>query len=507
MRHLTRDIIVVLLLATGPAWADDFCDPPIPDVRCYEDAPGDTFLRRTCTPADWPVNPGRHPDLLGVRIGRWCVYDPDISLFDGEFHIDCVYFRLDLLLDGLMNPSGPCRYDALWGFWEFFDPLLYGPNPLLGHMEFIADLNLNTIGAIGETDRNQDYWLCNVGRFGFRAFPRSPSRTAVRFQEAFYPFFTHPQTQWNGNEMVLHLGGRVSTGGPTITDIEKLVGDDDDLFEAGETWILHGSFLCRAPADIGGTGMYCPGTQLMFSHSVEADETTVSLVFPLIQDPATFDNEPDNEFSVWEILWTMQQIGLSVPSADPIVDAVFEEWGGQDPLVYLDPQWWYWHLMLSTCYTLPPAEGQPFAWTDYAEWWGPVPDNRAGDLTGDGVVDADDAADFASAIVERDGDPIYDADGDSTNGSLTIPNYPMNFSLYDKDYSGVVDCHDRPLPGWADLDFDSDVDLADFQVFAGCLGGPGAFGTPGCHGADLECDGDVDLVDFALFQQQFSSSE
>jgi len=102
--------------------------------------------------------------------------------------------------------------------------------------------------------------------------------------------------------------------------------------------------------------------------------------------------------------------------------------------------------------------------------------------------------------------------GDAADGSLTIPNYPKNFCIYDRNYSGVVDACDHPLtpdcPG--DMDGDGDVDFADAEVFLSCLNGPDVTTPPpGCDPADFETadldeDGDADLADFAAFQRFFT---
>ena len=61
-----------------------------------------------------------------------------------------------------------------------------------------------------------------------------------------------------------------------------------------------------------------------------------------------------------------------------------------------------------------------------------------------------------------------------------------------------------------DFDADCDVDIADFHVFSGCLGGAGCTEPPsGCDpldfdAADLDSDDDVDLADLALFQGCFT---
>lgn len=73
----------------------------------------------------------------------------------------------------------------------------------------------------------------------------------------------------------------------------------------------------------------------------------------------------------------------------------------------------------------------------------------------------------------------------------------------DCDGSGVPDeC--EPIYG-ADFDADFDVDLADYQVWHGCVTGPG--GGPiglACQDGDFDCDLDVDLKDFATVQLVFT---
>ncbi len=56
-----------------------------------------------------------------------------------------------------------------------------------------------------------------------------------------------------------------------------------------------------------------------------------------------------------------------------------------------------------------------------------------------------------------------------------------------------------------DLNGDGRVDAADFEAFSLCLGGPGVAPPTGCEGADLDLDTDADLADAAAFQGQFGA--
>lgn len=58
------------------------------------------------------------------------------------------------------------------------------------------------------------------------------------------------------------------------------------------------------------------------------------------------------------------------------------------------------------------------------------------------------------------------------------------------------------LPG--NCDGDEDVDMDDFELFVGCMGGPDVPLGAGCNCDDLDGDNDVDVCDFAAFQRAFT---
>jgi hypothetical protein len=98
---------------------------------------------------------------------------------------------------------------------------------------------------------------------------------------------------------------------------------------------------------------------------------------------------------------------------------------------------------------------------------------------------------------------IGDLDGDQ------MPDLAVVGSNFTNNVSVLL--NQSPTPG--DMDGDDDVDLNDFALFEGCMGGPGVTTPlPGCDPADFEradlqgSDGDVDLRDCALFQQRFRGS-
>ncbi len=59
-----------------------------------------------------------------------------------------------------------------------------------------------------------------------------------------------------------------------------------------------------------------------------------------------------------------------------------------------------------------------------------------------------------------------------------------------------------------DLDHNTYVDAADFQLLSGCLSGSGVAhdGSETCQEADIDYDGDVDMVDFGAMQECFTGT-
>jgi len=56
-----------------------------------------------------------------------------------------------------------------------------------------------------------------------------------------------------------------------------------------------------------------------------------------------------------------------------------------------------------------------------------------------------------------------------------------------------------------DAEFDEDIDLSDYALFADCMTGPGPVDRLcDCRFLDIDYDGDVDLADFARFQNGFT---
>ncbi|MBN1490036.1 MAG: hypothetical protein JXA69_08975 [Phycisphaerae bacterium] len=131
-------------------------------------------------------------------------------------------------------------------------------------------------------------------------------------------------------------------------------------------------------------------------------------------------------------------------------------------------------------------------------------------------------ADFArtSIRVSTAGFPAEPADGTAVTDAAGVPGstdsfvheglspgimyYYAAFTCDSDGYysSGITSSTQLTL---ADIDGDSDVDLADFALFSICFNGPNRLPLwTFCGETDLDTDGDVDLVDFAAFSVCFN---
>jgi len=113
-----------------------------------------------------------------------------------------------------------------------------------------------------------------------------------------------------------------------------------------------------------------------------------------------------------------------------------------------------------------------------------------GDVDGDGAVSEADVALVQQALGTQNGDPGFniraDIDGDDRVTFVDLGLVRLNMVTN------------------GDLDYDGDVDLADYAAFQACLTGPvGGLVGPECGPVDFDRNGDIDLADFAVFQAVF----
>ncbi len=142
------------------------------------------------------------------------------------------------------------------------------------------------------------------------------------------------------------------------------------------------------------------------------------------------------------------------------------------------------------------------------------------------IVDSEDSLDLAAGTNPFIGQPpacglhhlatlnfVALADGAGCNYIYFRDHFPPT-CLVDEESNRLLPerLSTPPAVSAVDFDADCDVDIVDFDVFSGCLGGAGLTEPPvGCDpqhfaAADLDGDDDVDLADLALFQQQFTGS-
>lgn len=462
----------------------------------------DVAIRRSDPGANGAIDPVAHrpPDLLACIIGSWEPDDAHADPFSGEWEEDGEFFRLDLRLDGLINPPG-----TLGG--EFpFDPFRYGPNPVFGYVEIDMDEDEKTGG---ETAVPELRYLGNVARVG--GVPRGgrfDDRVALGAEAFDHTLSTKPYVDRSGEEFHLALHGW------QISTIDR--SDPSDLvFGPGETWVVTGWLLHRAhgyepfsyACCTGAAGSYEPEVRLRFQHDVEKDRTTITLVYPLTNEASAammgsafvepLDPDAANQNSVLEALNELA-FAATFPLPEWRIDPDFpliERWKDKNPNSFLEPDDWRVTVLVGTSYTEPDQDAF-FVWTDL------FPNVVVGDFNGDGCLTHSDLEAFDEFRLENDGVAGRDEDG-ILNGSVDLLDFGPNFSVFDLNYDGVVDEADRLLIGpirvAPDLDRDGDVDQTDFGLLQACLGRPVSM-SPDCHDADFDDDDDVDAADLNILR-------
>lgn len=468
-----------------------------------QDTAGDAALRRTDNGADGLINPaGVLPDLLALTYGRWQPFSPAASLYDGEYLDDSAanFFRVDLELAGCINPPGSLGISG-----DPYDPYLFGPSPLYGHVEFDVDQNPDSGGELGGTASLR--YMANAARFG--SLPSGDDddfpidRVVTLGTQIDFDFNTVPQYERSGADFTLVLCGCFV---PTVVSEG---GDGDALFEPGETWIVSGRFFERfqgfrtASVLFGGSdfGLWDPVVKLRFSHSLATDITTVSLVVPLNQagagqmagvaaQPADFNVA--NQTSLTEAI---RDLAMQPSSISGAVRTLALPWKSAIPSDYFDASDWDATVALGTAYLEP--DSSLYAWTDIGF------NDILGDFDSANGIEAKDRTELESYIYDVDATSI-DADGQQ-NGCVELAPFGPNFSMYDTNYDGRISNADWP-PGKADVNADTIVDVLDLldflDAFSICDGAPGPCYVNGVN-TDFDLSATVDIIDFLDFVDAF----
>ncbi len=445
------------------------------------------------------------PELQTIKIGLWQPTMPDVDRFAGQWSLMGHFVRLDLAFDGWLNPPGP-----IWVENDgFSNPTMYGPNPLLGFVELDVDHNFNTGGHLTALPSR---YLGAVGRFGGRLSGPGPygERMAIGGADLDANFGSQPHVERSGEEFHLALLGE------ELSELIIRVGNDDPIFDRGETWELRGTFLHRAhgyePCGFGspqGIGVYEPFVALLFQHLTTSDTTIVSLVYklnntagaslngPVIGSPPNNSSALDQS-SVLEAITNLSEVaGTALPGCMNLPQwALLAGWVNQTmPAEYLDPRIWHVNALFGTVASAPAAPMDSLVMTDV---W---PNAVAADFNGDGLRNAQDAQEELMPWIQANDET------DGTNNNVVIlGDFPDNFSMFDTDYDGLVQISDYWPPRVGDGNDDSDVDLDDWSLLATCMSGPLPvimIGSTGCASFDFTHDLDVDLKDAAVFQRVF----
>lgn len=454
----------------------------------------DAAIRRTDADGEEVPVDMSLPEFVMARFGPWAPLDPYLDLYDGVYQDDGIFLCVEVLFEGLVNPPGPTA--------ETFDPTLHGPCPVFGFVEFDIDDNVDTGG---EMEAPEFRYLSNVARYGgMPVGPEFVGRVSTDGQDSDMAYDTEPWIDRSGEEFHLALFAEHTTG------IVDLNGNQDVIFDEGETWILEGHFWHRAHGfDIFAyMGGYEPLVELRFAHSMGRDATTVTLVYPLTneayalatgQDPSGEDFDDFNANSIHEALWNLHFSALNPVLPGHPYEPLILGWADLNPDDYMNPRAWRPTFLFSTVLEEFWLFGGFYSHVDI---W---PNVVEGDFNGDGLAGDSDAAMVADFVQQHDGDPSYDADG-VDNGVIEVAGFAVRFSIYDVDYNGIIDDYDRTFslqePG--DYNNDQDVDFQDFAAMQRCFAveqsDDGDIIRVGCIDAfDLDEDEDIDIEDFDLW--------
>ncbi|MBX3362270.1 MAG: hypothetical protein KF705_12655 [Phycisphaeraceae bacterium] len=481
----------LIALIAGTALADD--------GKQWLDPRGDASLRRMDFGANGSIGPFANlPDILSLTVGAWEPASPATNLYVGEYDDDGEFFRLDLVLAGVINPPGEL------GILDVYDPFEFGPSPIYGYVEFDVDNDINTGGELPSVAAMRV--LANIARYGGVPQGEIGERTLKQGSGLDFDFATPPFYERSGADFSLAFCGCTP-----VTVISE-DGNQDGTFDAGETWVVQGRFFERfgafnsASSMFGGSGFgaWNPLVKLRFSHDIASDTTTITLVFPLTQQgaglmagaaPQPFDFNVGNQTSVAEAIHELVNQSTSITGA---VRTLSVGWRGKSVSDGLDPESWRAMAIVGTAYESP--DDALFVWTDAGF------DVIPGDFNGNGSVDQNDETELLDYIAAKDGGPD---DADSTvNGVVVLDGFGLNFSIYDTNYDGTVSSADlNPSGHPADVNGDGMVDILDlldfFGAFSACEGQAGPCFV-GNVNADFNRDLIVDILDLLDFLQAFN---
>jgi hypothetical protein len=456
------------------------------------DGEDDAVVRRTDLGNDAELPEGFVPiDLLRVQLQGWLPDSPALDPYTGVVVTnDADIMRMQVVVDGVVSPPGPLAIDG-----PIYNPLQYGDRPIYGYIEIDIDDQKNTGGELMPIARNR--YLANVGRFGMSPVGSIATRIVRTADDLDSSLYSEPQFERTGGEFTLLLCGCFE---PTILSQD---GDMDSVFESGETWILSGRFFERFESFqdesglFGGLqfGLFDPVVELQFMHNPIADETVITLVFPISNIGAAqlkgesvqpIDTNIVNHTSIEEAL---DDLIAGVPFSSGDILELVDGWEGADATDFRRPRQWKTFALVGTA-PVHPDPSSLFVWTDVGF------EEIYGDLNSDELVDHLDTNVIVDEINDLDG-TSSDADG-MLNGEVAIPDFGFSFNMTDLTGDGVIAMSDIIVSACpADLTNDGMLNFFDVSAFLSGF----AIQDPV---ADFNDDGLFNFFDVSVFLSAFA---
>ena len=460
------------------------------NIKQWFDPNGDATLRLTDPGADGIVLDGAPlTDLLHVSLAGWMPTDPINNPFVGQPKPGTAanIVRITLTFKGLVNPPGPLGLNG-----EAYDPFRFGDYPVYGYLDIDVDADIDTGGILGGAAKQR--YLANVARFGRVAPSTLATRTAKAGCDLDGNFESAPQHERSGADFAVAMCGCWT---PTIVEQD---GDDDGVFDEGETWIMNGRFLERTQGYMGASlafngsdlFLYDPPIDVKYAHSLASKTTMITIVFPLNMKGASIltgeaeqpmDNNVGNHVSIAEALNdVIVATEMGLPPGPTKVLA--QKWAGRDAMDYINPLTWNVTALFGMAYDV--EDDAYFAWTDTGGG------DLLGDLNGDVKANVIDESLLIQGVYKLDAG-TKDADG-VVNGIVVLSDPGLDFSVYDLDGDRKIQLLDRYTYGNpTDLNKDGVTDLLDFVMFQ-------QFVHSGDARADFNLDQKIDVFDFIAFQ-------
>ncbi|MFI4915644.1 MAG: hypothetical protein ACIAS6_03935 [Phycisphaerales bacterium JB060] len=478
-----------MLVGCVAAAANALADP---GESFFADPVGDAVLRPTDRGGTGTVHPDAVlPDIVSLAISGWAPFSPASDPYSGTV-IDSEgadIFRVQLVLDGLVNPPGTLGLSG-----QPFDPFRFGTSPVVGFIEMSVDRREDTGGHLGAAAESR--FMANVARFGTRPEGSIGERIAETSEDYDRNLFTGPAFERSGADWSLAF-----CGCSAVTLVSE-VGNGNGLFESGETMIVCGRFFTRSEGYIPPSGMsggsvpgaYDPWVEVRFQHDTGSDRTTVTFVGAVTNrgyGQLAGTPTPPINFRAddgWSIEEGVTDLIDSSKSASGEAWVLIEDWDGRDIEDSLEPNRWEVSALVGTAFTDAFVDGL-YVWTDVGF------DLEPGNVDGDYTVGPMDAQAVRDWVYDNDGSMI-DADG-VKDGRVTLDGPPYGFSLYDLDADGVTRHEDLALYGpRADLTDDGVLDIFDFLAFQNLF-------DAGDLRADFDLSETLDIFDFLAFQNAF----